>query len=450
MSGDAFDYAKLCFVIMPFGKKQITRPSKRAGRGSRTVTVTIDFDAIYREIFKPAIDSVTLPEGGTLEARRADDDLLSGIIGREMYRYIEYARFTVADITTLGANVFLELGQRYRARESGTAVFRQIDAPIPFDINQVRALPYEYAPLGRAAESRQLIARVIEQSLEYNRIDSPVWEALGEQRAEANVDDELRQAGESAARQDWAAAEQWLRTALQRQPRNALVHMRLGLMFRDQGRWDEAIASFTTAIAMLPDYPEAHRELGIAQGKRFAATMQPPDGIADLQRAIALRPRDYDALASLGGALRRGGRPREALEQYRRAVDVSLGHPYPLLNAMKLETILDGKPLAGPDRDLQLRRAERFRRGQIERPEPLDTPWSFFDMAEIELYRGQHDESMRLIDQGLLCCTQRWQVQTFRESIEGLGTPLAESSELSAAFGAAVQRLKQAEAQLPA
>jgi len=359
---------------MPFGKKKVTRASKRPGRGKRTITATIDFDAVYKDVFKPAIDGIRLPEGGTLIARRADDDLMSGIISREMYRYIEYSRFAIADITSLGANVFLELGQRYRARESGTAVFRQTDATIPFDINQVRALPYEYAPRERALESRRLIRKVLTQSLEFNRIDSPVWDALKEQQTGTNVDDELRMADESIGRQDWTTAEQLLRKALKRQPANPLVHFRVGLMLRDQGRWDEAIASFASATRLLPGHADGHRELGIAQSLRFKGTQQPPDGIGELERAVALAPRDYDALASLGGAMNRAGRRREALAHYRKAAEVSLGHPYPLLNVMKLETELDGKPASGADREIQLKRAERFRRGQAEHQPPIDAP----------------------------------------------------------------------------
>ena len=39
------DYSKICFVIMPFGKKPV---------GKREV----DFDRIYEEIFQPSIDAV--------------------------------------------------------------------------------------------------------------------------------------------------------------------------------------------------------------------------------------------------------------------------------------------------------------------------------------------------------------------------------------------------------
>jgi len=445
-----FDYDNICFVIMPFGKKKVTRASKRPGRGKRTITATIDFDAVYKDVFKPAIDGIRLPEGGTLIARRADDDLMSGIISREMYRYIEYSRFAIADITSLGANVFLELGQRYRARESGTAVFRQTDATIPFDINQVRALPYEYAPRERALESRRLIRKVLTQSLEFNRIDSPVWDALKEQQTGTNVDDELRMADESIGRQDWTTAEQLLRKALKRQPANPLVHFRVGLMLRDQGRWDEAIASFASATRLLPGHADGHRELGIAQSLRFKGTQQPPDGIGELERAVALAPRDYDALASLGGAMNRAGRRREALAHYRKAAEVSLGHPYPLLNVMKLETELDGKPASGADREIQLKRAERFRRGQAEHQPPIDAPWSFFDLAEIQLYLGRPDESLRLVDEGLLCCSQRWQARTFRESLEGLTSALSSDSELWAGLRKMTERLRQAEPQLPA
>jgi len=45
------DYNKICFAIMPFGKKPV---------GEREV----DFDQIYDEIFEPAINAVPEPEEG--------------------------------------------------------------------------------------------------------------------------------------------------------------------------------------------------------------------------------------------------------------------------------------------------------------------------------------------------------------------------------------------------
>ena len=127
------DYSKICFVIMPFGRKAV---------GDKQV----DFDSIYDHVFEPAIRGVTLPETGNLEPRRTDKDFFSGDINNEMFRYIEYSRFALADITSLNANVFYELGARHRVRDSGTAIFRQANAPIPFDIHSIKAFQYEYEP----------------------------------------------------------------------------------------------------------------------------------------------------------------------------------------------------------------------------------------------------------------------------------------------------------------
>ena len=59
------DYSKICFVIMPFGKKSV---------GDQMV----DFDPLYNDIFVPAISAVALPEGGKLEPRRTDKDFFTG------------------------------------------------------------------------------------------------------------------------------------------------------------------------------------------------------------------------------------------------------------------------------------------------------------------------------------------------------------------------------------
>ena len=122
------DYTRICFVIMPFGKKTV---------GDRDV----DFNDIYDRIFHPAISAVKLPEGGMLEPRRTDKDFFTGDIKQDMFEYLEYSRFALADISGLNFNVAYELGTRHRARESGTAIFRQTLAPLPFDISSIKAFP---------------------------------------------------------------------------------------------------------------------------------------------------------------------------------------------------------------------------------------------------------------------------------------------------------------------
>jgi hypothetical protein len=170
------DYSKICFVIMPFGEKPV---------GDRTV----NFDKLYDDIFVPAISAVSLPEGGKLEPRRTDKDFFAGDIKLEMVQYLEYSRFALADISGLNFNVAYELGARHRARESGTAIFRQTQFSPPFDISSIKAFPYEYEPADQAAEARKLITRVLTESLVHNRLDSPVRLALGAQLASGKIDD---------------------------------------------------------------------------------------------------------------------------------------------------------------------------------------------------------------------------------------------------------------------
>jgi hypothetical protein len=67
---------------------------------------TIDFDSIYTTIFSPAIESAVLPDGGKIKGRHTDKDFFTGDITTEMFRYLEYSRFVLCDITGLNPNVF--------------------------------------------------------------------------------------------------------------------------------------------------------------------------------------------------------------------------------------------------------------------------------------------------------------------------------------------------------
>jgi hypothetical protein len=53
----------------------------------------VNFDNIYDQIFKPAINAIALPEGGKLKAARTDKDFFAGDILQEMFQYLNRSRF---------------------------------------------------------------------------------------------------------------------------------------------------------------------------------------------------------------------------------------------------------------------------------------------------------------------------------------------------------------------
>ena len=89
-----------------------------------------------------------------------------------------------------------------------------------------------------------------------------------------------------------------------------------GALLQDLKRHDRALASYDRAVALKPDYADAHynrsillRELGRAD-----------DALASCDAALALRPDNADALNHRGMTLQDLGRSDEALASYDRAV----------------------------------------------------------------------------------------------------------------------------------
>lgn len=399
-------YEAVCFVVMPFGRREV---------GGREV----DFDDIYERILKRAIEQAPRPEGGYLEARRTDHDFFAGDINEEMFRYLEYSRLVVADITSLNPNVFYELGARHHARENGTIILRQPGTMLPFDIRSVKAFPYEYEPEEHAEESRQLVRRVVAGSLIQLRLDSPIQAVIRRQqnrsiRAEAmslEAENEMR-------RLDPMAAIATLRSLVARADSTVLDRMKLGLLLKEQGLWREALDTFRAITAQAPDYAEAWREQGIAENKRAPdGRRTDAAGEASLRRAIELNPTDFDAHASLGGVLKRAGRLPEALEAYAAASEYSNHHPYPLLNMLKLRAALEGELRLSSADQRALARARRLRSQQADNEPAYDPPWSHFDMAELSLLAGEPDTAVAYLERGLEQVAADWQVTTFRSSL---------------------------------
>lgn len=429
------DYTKICFVIMPFGTKKV---------GEREV----NFDYIYDTVFLPAINATKLPEGGNLIARRTDKDFFSGNISLEMFQYIEYSRFALADITGLNANVFYELGVRHHAHQAGTAIFRQIDAAIPFDINNIKAFPYEYEPQENVAKSQQLITQVLEESLVHNRLDSPVRMALQIQQTQSvNIDSILREAENAIRRHpepDLPQAIRKFKEAITVNRNNPLLHHELGLLYKRQSKWKEALDAFTEAVRLERTYADAFREKGIAENQIFrkSDSANLPTGEESLRKAIELNPEDFDAFASLGGVLKRLGKFEESLALYRNATRISRGNSYPLLNELKLQALVNQTADIDDKYKFYLNRAKRSLNAQVENKPPYNAPWSFFDLSEICLYLGDKNDFLKYLTEGIdYEDIKKWQIETHRQSLE----ILLNSKLVLSGLDEGIEKLRQAE-----
>lgn len=107
------------FVAMPFGKKE-----------------KIDFNEVYKQYIKPALESVGF------EVFRADEELRAGNIRTDMFQELLLADLVIADVSIDNPNVWYELGVRHALRARGVVQIQCKRDYMPFDIFVDRTLRY--------------------------------------------------------------------------------------------------------------------------------------------------------------------------------------------------------------------------------------------------------------------------------------------------------------------
>ncbi|MGB4911000.1 MAG: tetratricopeptide repeat protein, partial [Candidatus Dechloromonas phosphoritropha] len=112
------------FIAMPFGTKPGTD-----GRD-------IDFNRIYSELLKPAL------EAAGCEVFRADEEQRAGDIRTDMFQELLVADLVLADLTLDNPNVWYELGVRHALRARGVVLVQGPRPTSPFDIYTDRKLRY--------------------------------------------------------------------------------------------------------------------------------------------------------------------------------------------------------------------------------------------------------------------------------------------------------------------
>ena len=112
------------FVAMPFGAKP--------GHDGQS----IDFNLVYKEYIKPAL------EAAGLEVFRADEERRAGDIIIDMFQELLIADLVVADLTIDNPNVWYELGVRHALRARGVILVQGSRPNNPFDSYAQRRLFY--------------------------------------------------------------------------------------------------------------------------------------------------------------------------------------------------------------------------------------------------------------------------------------------------------------------
>jgi tetratricopeptide (TPR) repeat protein len=150
----------------------------------------------------------------------------------------------------------------------------------------------------------------------------------------------------------WTDSETLFRHALAVTKNNGAMENALGNVLLQQRRVDEALPHLLRAVALAPDYPQAHFNLAnalLAKGNMAEAlsqfeidvSFQPGDAIAQfafgrnlleqglatdamlhLEKAVQLRPDSAEYHLKLGDACRQTGRAAEAISQYENTLQI--------------------------------------------------------------------------------------------------------------------------------
>ncbi|MDP9072236.1 MAG: DUF4071 domain-containing protein [Actinomycetota bacterium] len=144
------------------------------GRKSDSTGASIDFDAVYDQIVRPAI------RDAELEPIRADEEMTGGIVHKPMFERLILCEYAVADLTFANANVFYELGIRHAVRPYSTVLVFASGTRLPFDVNLDRGLPYSLSPTGRPTDVEAARKRLADRLVAARdaSVDSPIFQLV--------------------------------------------------------------------------------------------------------------------------------------------------------------------------------------------------------------------------------------------------------------------------------
>jgi hypothetical protein len=121
--------------------------------------VLMPFDMALRNVYE--VISATVKNRCGLDCLRADELYMSNQITDDIWNCINEARFLIADLTGLNANVFYEVGLAHALKKPIILLAQKREA-LPFDVRGIRCIEYDPDDL---ASLEELLFRSIKDSI---------------------------------------------------------------------------------------------------------------------------------------------------------------------------------------------------------------------------------------------------------------------------------------------
>lgn len=416
------------FVAMPFG-------IKRGPDGT-----DIDFDRIYNDLLKPAI------EAAGLEIFRADEERSAGDIKTDMFQELLIADLVVADLTLDNPNVWYELGVRHALRARGVVLVQGPRSTQPFDIYTDRKCCYHLKDglpdPDILAQDIANISQVVKATMEswHGRKISPVFHLLPQLE-----EPEWKRLKVGDARQFWEAHDDWARRIdLARRTQHigdilvlaeeapvaafrAEAHCIAGDALRKLEHFDLALEQFEQCLEVEPDQLNVLQKKGICLQR-----LGKSDTARSHYRAVHDKYlHDTETLALLGrvdkdawvDAWHRDGYTQEqmrveaieedallraAITSYADAFKASPGHYYSGINAVTLMHLyqdLTCDPRYAAEAALM---AGGIRWSAASERDPFQRYWAKATLGDLEILVGTPDTVKTAYKDAIACAEKDW------------------------------------------
>lgn len=271
------------FVAMPFGVKKDNQGNE------------IDFNRVYAELIKPAL------ERAGLEVFRADEEERAGDIRTDMFQELLLADLVVADLTLDNPNVWYELGVRHALRARGVVLISGGRVPTAFDLYTDRKLRYSIKDCGpdpaTLEQEKSKLSDMVKATMEswHGRKVSPVYNLL------QNLQEpDWRSLRVGDVKEFWERHETWER--------------RISLARKAGQIGDVLVLADEATIAAF------RAEAWLTAGEALRKAERFTFGLEQLERGLAVEPRNLRGLREKGICLQRlaiEGKPGHSLDRAR-------------------------------------------------------------------------------------------------------------------------------------